>query len=114
MNVFKSLVLAAAFLLLGGVALATSASTKTDSKTATKTETSATVHHETGVVTYLGSSDFILSYNYEGKQAHTTFKLDPSTKKEGTLEKGSHVLVYFKDINKQRIATEVKLEPSKS
>jgi hypothetical protein len=101
MNVLKSLVPCGCIVAAGRGCLATFASTKTDSKTATEMETSAPIHHETGVVTYLGSSDFILAYNYEGKQAHTTFRLDPGIEKEGTLEKGSHVLVYFKDINKR-------------
>ena len=57
------------------------------------------------------SSELVL---LNDKQKETTFKLDSSTKKEGTINKGAHVTVYYKNQNHERIATEIKVEPKKS
>jgi hypothetical protein len=114
MNLWKSLAVAAALLLMGSVALALpsfkqSSSTKTD----TSTQKPA-IHHEMGVISSMDASDLVLSHIYKGKAESTTFKLDSNTKKEGTVDKGAHVVVYYKNENHERIATAVKAEPAKS
>ena len=54
------------------------------------------VHHESGVVDSITSSDLTLSHTYKGKTEKMTFNLDPSTKKIGTIDQGSSVVVYYK------------------
>jgi predicted RNA-binding protein (virulence factor B family) len=67
-----------------------------------------------GTISSLTSSELVLSRSVKGKQEETTFKLESTTKKEGAIDKGAHVAVYYKDQNHERIATEVKAEPKKS
>ena len=47
-------------------------------------------------------------------QEETTYKMEPSTKREGTIAKGTYVTLYYKDQNHERMATEVKAEHKKS
>ena len=110
MKISKSLILSAALMFAaGGAALAAQTTT-------TKTSTNAhlALHKEMGTVSSLTNSDMVLTHTVKGKQEKTTFKLDSNTKKEGTIDKGTHVVVYFKDQNHERTATEVKAEPTKS
>jgi hypothetical protein len=97
-------------LATGAAALAAQTSSQSSSTKSSNTA-NTTVHEEMGTVHSLTSSELVLSHTVKGKQEETTYKLDSSTKKEGTIEKGTHVAVYFKDQNHQRIATEVKAEP---
>jgi hypothetical protein len=103
---------AALLLATGGVALAAQTSKQPSSNT---TSTSATTtHEEIGTITSMTNSDLVLSHTYKGKEESTTFKMDSNTKKEGTIDKGARVAVYFTDQNHERIATKVKAEPKKS
>jgi hypothetical protein len=114
MKISKSLILSAALMFAtGGAALAAQTSAQT---TTTKTSANANLalHKEMGTVSSLTNSEMVLTHTVKGKQEKTTFKLDANTKKEGAIDKGTHVLVYFKDQNHERIVTEVKAEPTKS
>jgi hypothetical protein len=116
MKISKSLIVGSALsgalmLGMGGAALASQNSTKSSSTT---TSNSATTHEEVGTIRSMTNSDLVLAHTYKGKQESTTFKMDSNTKKEGTIEKGARVAVYFKDQNHERVATEVKAEPKKS
>ena len=114
MNISRTLVLSAAFMLVGGgTALAAQTSSQNNATKSTNMA-QATVHEEMGTVSSMTSSELVLSHTVKGKQEETTFKLDSSTKKEGTIDKGAHVAVYYKDQNHERIATEIKAEPKKS
>jgi hypothetical protein len=108
MKVSKSLVVGT--LLSGTLALAAGGA-------ALATQTSSTTpktHEEIGTISSMTNSDLVLSHLVKGKQEDTTFKMDSNTKKEGTIDKGARVAVYFKDENHQRIATDIKAEPKKS
>ena len=114
---WKALILSVALVFgTAGVALAgqTSTQSKTTTSTTTTNNTKMAVHHEMGTIASLTASDLILSHKYNGKQESTTFMLNPSTKKQGTIDKGARVEVYYKFENHQRIATEVKSEGTKS
>jgi hypothetical protein len=114
MKISKSMILSAALMFAaGGAALAAQTSAQT---TTTKTSANAhlALHKEMGTVSSLTNSEMVLTHTVKGKQEKTTFKLDSNTKKEGTIDKGTHVAVYFKDQNHERIATEIKAEPTKS
>ena len=118
MTISKSLILPSALtgallLATGGVALAAQTSKEPNSKTTSNTAT-GTTHEEIGTITSMTNSDLVLAHTYKGKQESTTFKMDANTKKEGTIDKGARVAVYFKDENHERIATKVKAEPKKS
>jgi hypothetical protein len=113
MSFSRSVVVAAAVLLIGGVTLAAPAAKKQTSATSTSTNTmKMSVHHELGVVDSITSSDLTLSHTYKGKTENVTFKLDPSTKQVGTIDKGAHVEVYYKNENGEHVATEVKATKS--
>jgi hypothetical protein len=107
----QSALSAALLLATGGVALAAQTSKQPSSNA---TSTSATTHEEIGTVTSMTNSDLVLSHMHKGKEESTTFKMDANTKKEGTIDKGARVAVYFTDQNHERIATKVKAEPKKS
>jgi hypothetical protein len=99
--------------MTGAAALAAQTSSQGNAAKSSNT-TKTTVHEEMGTVSSLTSSELVLAHTVKGKQEQTTFKLDSSTKKEGTIDKGAHVAVYYKDQNSERIATEIKAEPKKS
>lgn len=114
MHFSKSLILVAAFILgTGGVAFATQAASHSTSAKGTSTA-GPKAHEEMGTISSLNSSQLVLSHTVKDKQEETTFKMDSSTKKEGTVEQGSRVAVFYKDQNHERIATEIKAEPKKS
>jgi hypothetical protein len=106
MKVSKSLVVGS--LLSGTLALAAGGAAL-----ASQTSTTPKTHEEIGTISSMTNSDLVLSHMVKGKQENTTFKMDSNTKKEGTIDKGAHVAVYFKDENHERLATEVKAEPTK-
>jgi hypothetical protein len=111
---WKALAITAA-LMFGTAGIALAGQTTTQSKTATTTNTaSTTVHHEMGTVASMTNSDLVLSHEYKGKAESTKFMLDPSTKKEGAIDKGARVEVYYKTENHQHVATEIKAEAKKS
>jgi hypothetical protein len=113
MTVSRSLIFGAALMLIsGGAALAQTSSPSSSTKSSDTAK--ATVHEEMGTVGSLTGSQLVLEHMVKGKQEETTFKLDSSTKKEGAIDKGARVAVYFKDQNHERIATEIKAEPKKS
>ena len=111
MSISRTVIVGAALMLItGGAALAAQASSQTTSTKSSNTA-NATGHEEMGTVSSLTSSELVL---LNDKQKETTFKLDSSTKKEGTINKGAHVTVYYKNQNHERIATEIKVEAKKS
>jgi len=114
MSFSRTLVGLAAALLMAGVTLAAPASTKqaTDAN-ANSSMTKSTTHHEWGVVESMTDTDLMLTHTHKGKTETSTFKLDPNTKKMGTIDKGSHVEVFYKNQNGEHVATEVKMAKSK-
>jgi hypothetical protein len=108
MNISRTLILTAAFMLVGGgTALAAQTSSHNNATKSTNMP-EATVHEEMGTVSSMTSSELVLSHTVKGKQEETTFKVESSTKKEGKIDQGAHVAVYYRDQNHERIATEVK------
>ena len=114
MTISKTLIFGAALVLTTGAAALAGQTSSRSSSTKSSNTANTTVHEEMGTVRSLSSSELVLSHTVKGKQEETTFKLDSSTKKEGTIDKGAHVAVYYKDQNHERIATDVKAEPKKS
>lgn len=114
MSFSRTLITAAAVLLMGGVALAAPTATKqaTDAN-ASSSMTKTTTHHERGVVQSITDTDLTLTHMYKGKTETSTFKLDPNTKKMGTIDTGSHVVVSYKNENGEHVATEVRARKSK-
>lgn len=108
MNFSRFLVAAAAALLLGGIALAAPGAKQTASTKTSTATMKTTVHHESGVINSMTSSDLTLSHTYKGKTESLSFKLDPNTKKIGAIDKGARVVVYYKNENGEHLATEVK------
>lgn len=114
MSLSRTLIAAAAMLLMAGVTFAVPAATRqaTDAN-ANSSMTKSTTHHEWGVVESITDSDLTMTHMYKGKTETSTFKLDPNTKKMGTIDKGSHVEVFYKNQNGEHVATEVKMSKSK-
>jgi hypothetical protein len=108
MTFSKSLLVAAAVLLVGGVAMASPKAGQTAATSTSTNTTKTSLHREWGVVDSKTSSDLTLSHTYKGKTENMTFKIDPSTKQVGTVDKGAHVMVYYKNENGEHVATEVK------
>lgn len=115
MRFSHTLIAAAALLLIGGVAFAAPTTTKQSSDAnANSSMTKPTTHHEMGVVQSMTDTDLTLTHMYKGKTETSTFKLDPDTKKMGTIDQGSRVVVYFKNENGEHVATEVRERKSKA
>jgi hypothetical protein len=115
MKTGKLLTTAAGFILSAGVAMAampTTNSSKTDVATSSKTAT----HHLMGTISSVSASDLVVSHKYNGKQEESTFVINSSTKKEGSLAKGDLATVYYQTSNKRNVATDVKIDhqPPKS
>jgi hypothetical protein len=109
MSISRTLIFGAAFMLMmGGAALAAQTSSH-NNVTKSTNMAEATVHEEKGTVSSMTSSELVLAHTVNGTQAQTTFKLDSSTKKEGAIDKGAKVAVYYKDQNHERIATQIDL-----
>ena len=114
MRICRSLVATAAVLLLAGVALAAPTAKQTaETKSPTSSMTKTKTHHMWGVVDSVTDTDLAITHTYKGKTEHMTFKLDPDTKKVGTVEQGTRVEVYYKTENGEHVATEVKAAKSK-
>ena len=108
MSISRTLIFGAFMLMMGGAVLAAQTSSH-NSVTKSANMAEATVHEEKGTVSSMTSSELVLAHTVNGKQEQTTFKLDSSTKKEGAIEKGANVAVYYKDQNHERIATQIDL-----
>jgi hypothetical protein len=112
MNFCRTLVAIAAAILMASVAWAAPTPKQTTSTESSSSMTKVKVHHEWGVVDSMTDTDLVLTHTYKGKTENVTFKLDPNTKKVGTVDKGSHVEVYYKMENGEHVATEVKASKS--
>ena len=112
MNRGKILVLPVALLVAAGLAIAGETSGTTSGKQTQQTDTQktamATVHHERGTISSMDANELILDHTWRGKEEKTKFTLNPETKKEGSVAKGDHVMVYYHFQKGQRIATELK------
>lgn len=114
MRIGKLLIMAAALILTAGIAVATPLKTNNSPKTQkTSTSTKMTTHHLMGTISSINGSDLIVSHKYNGKDESSTFVLNTATKKEGALAKGDRATVYYQVSNKQNIATNVKINPTK-
>ena len=111
---WKTLVIGTALLFgTGGIALhAQTATTNSTSKTTTNTTSTkaTTTHHEMGTVDSITNSELLLTHKRMGKTENTKFTMNAGTKKDGTINKGEQVEVYYHVQNKERIASEVKPE----
>lgn len=122
----KSLAVASAFLLTGGIALATppqkaatppqtkayqSENMNTNGKQATA---EGAQHCVIGTVDSVSNSAVVISHKYDGQEKTSDFRVKSSTKKEGNITKGERVAVYYDNVNSQHVATMLKAEPSAS
>jgi hypothetical protein len=114
MSISRILIFGAALMLTTGTAAFAAEVSSQNSSTKSSNTEKATIHEEMGTVSSLTTSQLVLSHSVKGKQEETTFKLDSSTKKEGMIDKGAQVAIYYKDQNHEHVATEVKAEPKKS
>jgi Cu/Ag efflux protein CusF len=125
---FKSLAITSAFLLTGGIALAAPQNTTARQNATTPPQTKeyqsenmntngtqataeGTQHCVIGTVDSVTDSSVTVSHKYMGQEKTTSFKVKPSTKKEGSITKGERVAVYYNNVNNQHVATTVKAEP---
>jgi hypothetical protein len=108
----RTLVLAVALCVAAGVAVAAQPSgtnsTKQTPQSVTQANAKLTVHHETGTVSSIAANELILNHRWRGKEEKTKFALGSDTKKEGSIEKGDHVMVYYHFEKGHRIATDLK------
>jgi hypothetical protein len=115
----KSILMSVA-LILGCAGLVTAsfaaspATVKSTTNTASTTDTKARTHEIKGTVSSLSDSELVLSHSWKGKAESTKFVMNTSTKKDGTIAKGDEVTVMYQYQNKERTATEVKPEASKT
>jgi hypothetical protein len=111
----KMFTVVAALVLTAGVALATQTKTTnpTTGKVSMQTASTSAVHHEMGTVASVTSNELVLDHTWKGKQEKTKFTLDSSTKKQGNIQQGDHVVVYYHLEKRQRIATELKASTTK-
>jgi hypothetical protein len=114
MSLSKSFILLAAFALVIGTSALAAQTSAQKSSTKTSNTANAAVHEELGTVRSITSSELVLAHDVNGTQEETTYKMEPSTKREGTIAKGTYVTLYYKDQNHERMATEVKAEHKKS
>lgn len=106
----------AALILAAGAAFAAQSSGTSNTKPATQSATQAekaVVHHETGMVSSMTGTELVLEHKWRGKEEKTKFMLDSNTKKDGTIEQGKEVTVYFRHEKGERLATEIKLSENK-
>jgi hypothetical protein len=118
MNKGKMFALAIALMVTPGLVAVASQSSQTNSakqapQTDTHTKDKMNLHHETGKADSLAADQLVLDHTWRGKERKTTFTLDSSTKKEGNVEKGDRVMVYYHFENGHRIATELKTMAAK-
>ncbi len=113
MNTGKIFALAIVLTVTAGLATVSGQTSGTNSakqvpQSDTHTTDKMTLHHETGKVYSLAADELILDHTWKGKEEKTTFTLDSNTKKEGNVEKGDRVMVYYRYQKGHRIATELK------
>lgn len=117
MKVRYFVLFAAALLLCGESATIVARTTSPkDAKTKTTSQEKAksVLHHRMGTITSVTDSGLVLEHKWKGKEENTKFVLNSDTKKEGTLDKGEMATVYYHMDKKQRIATDVKVTPTKT
>jgi hypothetical protein len=107
-----------ALMLAGTVAFAapttTTNNTNPNTSDSAETTTQSAVHHETGKVSSMTSSDLVVNHRRMGKEEKTNFVLNSGTKQEGKIEQGDRVTVYYHDQHGKKIATEIKVLGSKT
>jgi hypothetical protein len=62
-----------------------------------------------GTIVSSSSSQLVLSSKIKGKSEQETFAVNPQTKTIGTLAKGEHVMVRYKNENNQKVATMIRV-----
>jgi hypothetical protein len=77
-------------------------------QSATHTGAKLTVQHDVGTVSSVTVSELTLDHTWKGREEKTKFTLDSDTKKEGRIEQGEHVIVYYHLEKGQRVATDLK------
>jgi hypothetical protein len=107
-------------LILGCVGLVTAsfaaspATVNSSTNTASAANTKTKTHEIKGTVSSMSDTELVLSHTWKGKTESTKFVMNTSTKKDGTISKGEEVTVMYQYENKERTATEVKPEASKT
>jgi hypothetical protein len=114
MSISKSRILLAAFALATGNSALAAQTSSQKSPTKDSNTAQAAVHEELGTIRSMTDSELVLTHDVNGVQEDTTFKLEPSTKKEGAVAQGTYVTLYYKDQNHERIVTKLKGERRKS
>jgi hypothetical protein len=118
----KSLALAPAFLLIGSMALAgpaqQNAGTPPQTKNyqaqnmnnngGTRANANAKVYEQKGTVSEVSGTSLVLLHRANGKKKQIHFRLTSNTKRQGMVDKGSKVEVFYRSKNGERIATLVK------
>jgi hypothetical protein len=113
-----------AFLLTGGIALAAppqSASTPPQTKEyqqqnmnnngGTRANSHSKLYEQKGTVSKVTGSSLVLLHRANGKETRTAFQLNSNTKREGMVDKGSQVDVFYRNNgNGIRVATLVKAQ----
>ena len=79
-------------------------------KTAVTSTTGAKMptHSSTGTITSINPKHMVISSWTNGKQRHSNFTLNPSTRKTGKLAVGDKVTVHYHVANKRNVATSVR------
>jgi len=100
-------ILAAFVLAAPGLSLAQSSSSKTASTTPKKAASTAPAIHATkGVVKSIDASSLVIS-KVAGKGPDTTFVVNASTTREGTIEPGKSVDVRYRTEGTSKVATAI-------
>jgi hypothetical protein len=86
---------------------------KQSSKPAVEAKANVTVHRQMGTIASLAVNEMTLDRTWMGKEEKTKFTLEPDTKKEGNVQQGDHVIVYYHLEKGQRIATDLKATMAK-
>ena len=82
------------------------------SKPAPKAPTKVAMSH--GTIVSFTATSLTLSHAVKGKKVETTFVLNPETKQEGTLANGAEATVHYRVVNKENVATMVKVHAPKA
>lgn len=80
-------------------------------KTSAKAQGNVAMSH--GTIVSFTATSLVLSHEVKGKKVETTFVLNPETKQEGTLAVGAKATVHYRVENKEKVATQVKVEGAK-
>ncbi len=72
-------------------------------------------HQATGTIATTGATQLVLLKTFGRNQARWNFVLNPKTKLDGKLTKGSRVRIYYyNDAKGQRVAEQIKILPPAS